>query len=183
LLLHPRSAPPAAPYVATCSRRSLLAVGVLHRGRGAIPREPLSGKHSQAIRGPAGVIQHMCLDNTDKGRKRSPKSREHSGKRKLAASRHCCSRLRGRRYARSPRRRPAVSSHTAAGTSSRRSALYENLGKATRFTPRSRAASLVSGCVARSPAKSPGAWPKRRWCVSKLGTTWLSSLGLPPKTG
>jgi hypothetical protein len=28
----------------------------------------LSGKRSQAILGPAGVIQHMCLDNTDKGR-------------------------------------------------------------------------------------------------------------------
>jgi hypothetical protein len=28
----------------------------------------LSGKHSQAILGPAGVIQDMCLDNTDKGR-------------------------------------------------------------------------------------------------------------------
>src|SRR3954454_5752071 len=40
----------------------------LHRGRGAIPREPLSGKRSQAILGPAGVIQDMCLDNTDKGR-------------------------------------------------------------------------------------------------------------------
>jgi hypothetical protein len=40
----------------------------LHRGRGAIPREPLSGKRSQAILGPASVIQHMCLDNTDKGR-------------------------------------------------------------------------------------------------------------------
>src|SRR3954469_8753690 len=40
----------------------------LHRGRGAIPREPLSGKRSQAILGPAGVIQNMSLDNTDKGR-------------------------------------------------------------------------------------------------------------------
>lgn len=28
----------------------------------------MSGKHSQAILGPAGVIQDMCLDNTDKGR-------------------------------------------------------------------------------------------------------------------
>jgi hypothetical protein len=28
----------------------------------------LSGKRSQAILGPASVIQHMCLDNTDKGR-------------------------------------------------------------------------------------------------------------------
>ena len=28
----------------------------------------MSGKRSQAILGPAGVIQHMCLDNTDKGR-------------------------------------------------------------------------------------------------------------------
>jgi hypothetical protein len=28
----------------------------------------LSGKRSQAILGPAGVIQDMCLDNTDKGR-------------------------------------------------------------------------------------------------------------------
>src|SRR5215210_6421450 len=40
----------------------------LHRGRGAIPREPLSGRHSQTILGPAGVIQDMCLDDTDKGR-------------------------------------------------------------------------------------------------------------------
>ena len=41
----------------------------LHRGRGAIPREPSSGKHSsQAILGPAGVIQDVFLDNTDKGR-------------------------------------------------------------------------------------------------------------------
>ena len=28
----------------------------------------MSGKRSQAILGPAGVIQDMCLDNTDKGR-------------------------------------------------------------------------------------------------------------------
>ena len=28
----------------------------------------MSGKRSQAILGPASVIQHMCLDNTDKGR-------------------------------------------------------------------------------------------------------------------
>lgn len=28
----------------------------------------MSGKHSQAILGPAGVIQNMCLDNADKGR-------------------------------------------------------------------------------------------------------------------
>src|SRR3954451_15931540 len=40
----------------------------IHRGRGAIPREPLSGKRSQAILGPEGVIQNMSLDNTDKGR-------------------------------------------------------------------------------------------------------------------
>jgi hypothetical protein len=40
----------------------------LRGGRGAIPREPLSGRHSQAILGPAGVIQDMCLDNADKGR-------------------------------------------------------------------------------------------------------------------
>ena len=40
----------------------------LHRSRGAIPLEPSSGEHSQAILGPAGVIQNMCLDDTDKGR-------------------------------------------------------------------------------------------------------------------
>ncbi len=28
----------------------------------------MSGRRSQAILGPAGVIQDMCLDNTDKGR-------------------------------------------------------------------------------------------------------------------
>jgi hypothetical protein len=40
----------------------------LHRGRGAIPLEPLSGRRSQAILGPAGVVQDMWLDNKDKGR-------------------------------------------------------------------------------------------------------------------
>ena len=28
----------------------------------------MSGRHSQTILGPAGVIQDMCLDDTDKGR-------------------------------------------------------------------------------------------------------------------
>jgi hypothetical protein len=40
----------------------------LHRSRGAIPREPSSGKHSQTILGSVGAIQNMCPDNTDKGR-------------------------------------------------------------------------------------------------------------------
>src|ERR671910_1817300 len=47
----------------------------LHRSRRAIPREPSSGKHSQTILGPVGIIQNMCLDNTDKGRKLSRRSR------------------------------------------------------------------------------------------------------------
>ncbi|MCA1731248.1 MAG: hypothetical protein LC751_18180 [Actinobacteria bacterium] len=40
----------------------------LQRSRGAIPREPSSGKHSRAILGPISVIQNTYLDDTDKGR-------------------------------------------------------------------------------------------------------------------
>ena len=56
--------------------------------------------------------------------KRSPRSREHSGRRKRAASRRS-SKPRGRRCAQSPMRTLAVSSRTVA-TSNRRSTLYEN---------------------------------------------------------
>src|SRR5215208_6918185 len=67
LALCPRSTPPTAPYVAT-SRRSLLAVGSSIGSEGYSSRAISSGKHSQAILGPLGVIQDMCLDDTDKGR-------------------------------------------------------------------------------------------------------------------
>ena len=39
-----------------------------HHRNTATPREPLRGRHSQTILGPASVIQDMCLNDTDKGR-------------------------------------------------------------------------------------------------------------------
>ncbi len=59
----------------------------LHWGRGAIPLEP---SPAASIRKPSsaslGVIQDMCLDDTDKGRKRLPRSRDWCARRRHEAA-------------------------------------------------------------------------------------------------
>jgi hypothetical protein len=63
---------PGTPFADGSLRSDFSPISIrgrgLHRGRGAILREPLSGRHSQAIFGPAGIIQGMYLDDTDTGR-------------------------------------------------------------------------------------------------------------------